>query len=72
MLFFMIENRINKLPTELWELIGDFAMYGKEYSINTFPQLSLYVYYYEILKNFSINLEKLISCDQINGYVLKW
>jgi hypothetical protein len=25
-----------------------------------------------ILKNFSINLEKLISCDQINGYVLKW
>lgn len=54
MLFFMIENRIHKLPTELWELISDFTMYGKEYSIDTFPQLSLYVYYYEISKNISI------------------
>ena len=53
MLFFMIENIINKLPTELWELIADFTMYGKEYSIDTFPQLSLYVYYYEILNDVS-------------------
>ena len=51
MLFFMIENKINKLPIELWELISDFAMYGKEYSIDTFPQFSLYVYFGAWLNN---------------------
>jgi hypothetical protein len=46
MTLFLIENRINKLPNELWELIGEFAIY-KDYSINTFPELSLYIYFYE-------------------------
>ena len=58
MLLFIIENRINKLPTELWELIGDYVMYGKEYSIDVFPQFSLYAYYYEISKTNSISKDK--------------
>lgn len=73
MTLFLIENTINQLPNELWEIIGEFAIY-KDYSIDTFPELSLYIYFYEqIIKDdntsniyFMINNFDLLSIQNLS------